>query len=199
MNGAPTGFDLIAVVDWSAAASPGPVRPTKDRVWLAWGTAEECPPPVYCRTRNDCLDLLEALIRRTGGNALIAWDFPFGYPAASGLGGGRSIATRLSGLIQDGPNDQNNRFSVADGLNRSLGSDAGPFWARPSQVAAARVPERKPDFSRFPFPEWRIVERHTRQLGFPAIQSVWKLYTTGSVGSQALTGLADWQHADAAD
>jgi len=190
MSEASTGFDLIAVVDWSAAASAGPARPTKDRVWLAWGTASEQPPPIYCRTRNDCLDHLEELVRRTGGNALIAWDFPFGYPAESGLGGGRDIATRLAELIEDGPNDRNNRFAVADGFNRALGSDSGPFWARPASVAADTVPEKKPDFARFAFPEWRIVERHTRQLGFSSIQSVWKLFTTGSVGSQALMGLA---------
>lgn len=190
MNRPSTGFDLIAVVDWSAAASPGPARPTKDRVWLAWGTADERPPPVYCRTRADCLDHLEDLVRQTDGNALIAWDFPFGYPAESGLGGGRDIAARLAELIEDGPRDRNNRFAVADALNRAIGSDAGPFWARPASVAADTVPEKKPDFTRFPFPEWRIVERHTRQLGFPSIQSVWKLYTTGSVGSQALMGLA---------
>ena len=190
MSKASNGFDLIAVVDWSAAASPGPVRPKKDRVWLAWGTARERPPPVYCRTRNDCMEHREGLVRRTGGNALIAWDFPFGYPAESGLGGGRDIATRLAELIEDGPKDRNNRFAVADALNRALGSDAGPFWARPASVAADTVPEKKPDFTRFPFPEWRIVERHARQLGFPSIQSVWKLYTVGSVGSQALMGLA---------
>ncbi|MDF1731605.1 MAG: hypothetical protein P1U49_08885 [Minwuia sp.] len=190
MTEASTGFDLIAVVDWSAAASPGPARPTKDRVWLAWGTVDERPSPVYCRTRNDCLDHLEELVRRTGGNALIAWDFPFGYPAESGLGGGRDMATRLAQLIEDGPRDRNNRFAVANDLNRALGSGCGPFWARPARLAAETVPEKKPDFTRFPFPEWRIVERHTRQLGFSSIQSVWKLYTIGSVGSQALMGLA---------
>ena len=163
MSMSSTGFDLIAVVDWSAAASPGPVRPKKDRVWLAWGTASERPPPVYCRTRNDCLEHLEALVRRTGGNALVAWDFPFGYPAESGLGGGREIASRLAELIEDGPRDRNNRFAVADGFNRALGSDSGPFWARPASAAAEAVPERKPDFTRFAFPEWRIVERHARQ------------------------------------
>lgn len=190
MEGKGTGFDLIAVVDWSAAASPGPVLPKKDRIWLAWATADSRPDPLYCRTRNDCLDRLECLVRATAGNVLIAWDFPFGYPAESGLGGGRTVASRLAALIQDGPRDRNNRFAVADNLNRSLGSDCGPFWARPSSIRVATVPEKKPDFARFPFPEWRIVERHARNLGFHNIQSVWKLFTTGSVGSQTLMGLA---------
>lgn len=129
-------------------------------------------------------------MRSVDGNAMIAWDFPFGYPSACGLGGGRSIARRLAGLVEDGPQDSNNRFDVADALNRDLGSDAGPFWARPRTRPVATVPEKKPDFSQFPFPEWRIAERHARAAGFPGIQSVWKLYTTGSVGSQALMGLA---------
>ncbi len=183
-------FDLVAVVDWSAAASPGPTRPTKDRVWLAWGTAGHRPDPIYCRTRNDCLDHLERLVRQARGRALIAWDFPFGYPVASGLGGGRVIADRLAALIDDGPKDRNNRFEVADRLNRALGSDHGPFWARPASRRVATVPEKKPDFSRFRFPEGRTVEGHARAAGFASIQSVWKLYTTGSVGSQALMGLA---------
>jgi molybdopterin molybdotransferase len=38
-------------------------------------------------------------------------------------------------------------------------------------------------------PEFRAVERLVRRTRRLAIQSAWKLYTTGSVGSQTLLGL----------
>lgn len=185
-----TDFDLIAVVDFSAAAAPGPKRPTKDRCWAALSVRGRRHDPGYFRTRRDLLQALASAIGEVSGPALIAWDFPFGYPAGSGLGGGRRAAEMLFELVEDGPHDANNRFEVADRLNRRIGSLPGPFWGRPRTVAAETVGEKRPPFDHHPFAEWRIVERRVREAGYPSIQSVWKLYTTGSVGSQALMGLA---------
>lgn len=184
-------FSRIVVVDFSAAATRGPRNPHKDRCWLAWGEAgERHRTPEYFRTRAVLSERLRELVTPPGGPALIAWDFPFGYPAASGLGGGRRIAARLADLVRDGTDDANNRFEVAALLNRELGRPPGPFWARPRGMAIPEVPERKPDMAAWPFAEWRIVERRVRHAGHGSIQSVWKLFTTGSVGSQALMGLA---------
>lgn len=184
------GFELVVVIDFSAAASPGPPRPHKDRCWAAWASPKGASEPVYFRTRRALLDALAGLVKAHEGPALLAWDFPFGYPAGSGLGGGRATAARFAGLIEDGPDDRNNRFEVADALNRMIGRPPGPFWARPAGRVLETVPERKPSFAGFGFAEWRIVEREVRAAGHASIQSVWKLYTTGSVGSQALMGLA---------
>ncbi|MEC9346118.1 MAG: hypothetical protein VYB54_07820 [Pseudomonadota bacterium] len=186
-----TAFSRIVVVDFSAAATRGPQKPHKDRCWLAWGDdGGQHGAPEYFRTRALLSARLLELVTDTGGPVLLAWDFPFGYPLASGLGGGRRIAARLAGLVRDEPDDSNNRFEVAALLNRELGQPPGPFWARPRGLAILEVPERKPDFGERPFPEWRIVEHRVRGAGHSSIQSVWKLFTTGSVGSQALMGLA---------
>lgn len=124
------------------------------------------------------------------GPALVAWDFPFGYPAGSGLGGGRRAASRLFGLVEDGPNDANNRFEVADRLNQSIGDPPGPFWGGPPGMDYSCLKPTKRPFEQRRFEEWRIVERMARDAGHSTIQSVWKLYTPGSVGSQAIMGLA---------
>ena len=185
-----TRFDLIAVVDFSAASSPGPARPSKDRIWIATAVDGRPEAPRYFRTRADLLDALVSLIEPVEGNVLICWDFPFGYPLGSGLGGGRDAARLFEGLVEDGPKDRNNRFDVAELLNRRLGRLPGPFWGRPRTARHADLSETKPGFGHHPFAEWRIVENQVRRAGYRSIQSVWKLYTTGSVGSQAIMGLA---------
>ena len=82
-------FALIALVDWSAAATRGPARPCHDRVWIAWGTREARPEPAYFRTRTEAVAFLRDLLAGTAGAALVGWDFPHGCPTGSGLGGGR--------------------------------------------------------------------------------------------------------------
>ena len=52
---------LVVMVDWSASSGRGPVRPTPDRCWLAWGRGRERPAPEYFRTRDACVTRLSAL------------------------------------------------------------------------------------------------------------------------------------------
>ncbi len=181
-------FGLVVVVDWSAAASPGPRRPTGDRCWLAWGTADRRPAAEYFRTRREAERRIAELLPPRTGNALVAWDFPYGYPAGCGLGCGRALARRLAARIEDGADGANNRFAVAAALNRELGAPPGPFWGCPRRQASADLTETKPPFAGRRFGEWRLVDRLLRARG-RNIQSAWKLYTTGSVGSQILMGL----------
>jgi hypothetical protein len=137
---------------------------------------------------------------------LVGWDFAHGYPvgfcAAAGLGGGdragdpapwRRVWAALAAAIADGPDNANNRWDVARTLNRRLGRAGGPFWNCPAGVADAWLPGRRPAF---PHPtrsgaglaEYRVADRRLR-AGGRRVQSVWKLYTTGSVGSQTLLGI----------
>jgi molybdopterin-guanine dinucleotide biosynthesis protein B len=61
----------------------------------------------------------------------------------------------------------------------------GPFWGRPAGRDIAHLPARKlADYTAFPFDERREIDRR-----IPSAQPVWKLFTTGSVGSQSLMGL----------
>ncbi|MGH7317390.1 MAG: hypothetical protein ACREJS_14130, partial [Candidatus Rokuibacteriota bacterium] len=137
----------------------------------------------------------EAFIREqlaaAPGPALVGFDFAFGYPADAGLPTGRALCAKLAELIRDAADGANNRFEVADLLNREIraacgGRFRGPFWGHP---AGRRFPHLDPTRPR-PFPacigEGRLVER---RLAAQGIQSPWKLFTRGAVGSQTLVGL----------
>jgi hypothetical protein len=181
-------FHVIAIVDWSAAATPGPARPCADRCWIAWGTHEARPGPAYFRTRAAAIAFLGELLARTRGAALVGWDFPHGFPRGSGLGGGRPAAARLAALIEDAADGANNRFDVAARLNWMLGRAPGPFWGCPAHRASLDLSDRRCSFEGRGFAEWRLADDLLRRRG-TGIQSVWKLYTRGSVGSQTLLGL----------
>jgi hypothetical protein len=186
-------FGLVVVADWSAASARGPVRPARDRCWIAWGRAGEGrPEPRYFRTRPEAEDFIRDLLAGEPGAALVGFDFAFGYPADAGLPGGRALCARLAGLIRDEPEGSNNRFEVAGSLNREIqaafgGGFDGPFWGHP---AGREYPDLRPTRPR-PFPprisDGRLVER---RLASRRIQSPWKLFTRASVGSQTLLGLA---------
>jgi len=186
----------VLIADWSAASTPGPARPTRDRCWVAWGrpggrAAERRRPPRYFRTRPEALAFIRDLLVAESGPALVGFDFAFGYPAGSGLPGGRALCARLAELIVDGADGSNNRFVVAGLLNREIqaacgGRFRGPFWGHPP---GRRFPHLSPTRPR-PFPahisDGRLVER---RLASRRIQSPWKLFTRAAVGSQTLMGL----------
>lgn len=176
------------MVDWSTASRPGPAAETKDQIWIAWGRERSRPPPLYCRTRQAAFERLHALLDECRGNALIGFDFPNAYPLGSTLGGGRALAARLSALIQDGPDNGNNRFEIARRLNRTLGTPPGPFWMCPQKEADRVLTVKRPGFAGRDYGEYRLVERRLR-AGKKYPHSVWKLYGAGSVGSQTLLGM----------
>lgn len=157
-----------------------------------WGSGVD-PEPVYCRSRAILLDHLRAGLGRCDGNALVAWDFPFGYPHSSGLGGGRQVAERFAEMVED---DEaagcNNRFEVAEQLNRRMGEGPGPFWGYMGGDPLPTLGKGKPEFPVDGVLEHRIVERAIREArdtpGF--ISSVWQLSYSGCVGGQAIMGLA---------
>ena len=179
-------FERIIIVDWSAASTPGPSRPAPDRCWLAWGSARRSPPPEYFRTRREAERRIAALAGAADGAVLIGFDFPFGYPAGSSLGGGPGFAARLAGLIEDGATGDNNRFAVAARLNTEIGSPPGPFWGCPPARATAALTVTKPSFAGRPFAERRLAEQWLRPR---QIMTTWQLLGRGAVGGQILLGL----------
>lgn len=185
-------FDLVIMVDWSAAASPGPAKPSADRCWLAWAADGDLSDAEYFRTRAACMARIHELLANFDGDACVGFDFPFGYPAGSGLGGGRAAAAHIARDLTSDELDKNNRFEVAAKLNKNISSDAGPFWGCPAAAASDYLTVKKPEFTHTDFTEWRTVEKFLREEKKEhSISTVWKLYTTGSVGSQSLTGLKE--------
>ena len=185
-------FDLVIMVDWSAASSPGPAKPSPDRCWVAWAAGDERAAPEYFRTRRDCMARIRDLLRRHGGTACVGFDFPFGYPTGSGLGGGRQAATRIARHLTSDERDWNNRFEVASRFNREISDRTGPFWGCPANASSDYLSTKRTGFPFPDFSEWRIAEQYLKEKERRhSLSSVWKLYTTGSVGSQALTGLRE--------
>jgi len=173
------------MVDWSAASTLGPKKETPDRCWLAQGDATQTPTPEYFRGRRDAERRVGELIATAPGNVLVGFDFPFGYPGGSGLGGGRVLAERLAGLIEDAPDGHNNRFIVAAQLNAELGTSEGPFWGCPRAIVEPMLKPTKPRYDER-FQERRIVDRTLAHRG---IMPPWQLLGRGSVGGQMLLGL----------
>ncbi|MGB6229580.1 MAG: hypothetical protein WBF53_05580 [Litorimonas sp.] len=182
-------FDRIVIVDWSSANGP---KTGADSIWIADSRAPTLNPP----TRAAAMERIDAVIedgRQRGERLLTGWDFAFGYPAgfaaALGLEGWRGVWDRLHARTQDGPDNRSNRFEVGARINRELGPHGGPFWGhvgreRPNGLSGRRFPSGGRDFP-YPFDYLRHVER-----ALPSASPVFKLAYPGSVGSQALLGIA---------
>jgi hypothetical protein len=198
-------FDACIVVDWSANRTP---KIGRDSIWIAEarraGARVRVGPPRNPPTRAAAYDLIcRALLDhvQAGHRVLIAFDFVYGFPCgfADALAlagpGPRWLRTwrALTEAITDEDTDANNRWAVAEALNRRLGSARGPFWNCPRAVATPYLSVTK---GRFPhvvgagtrLAEYRAVDALIRRFR-ASLQSVWKLYTTGSVGSQTLLGI----------
>jgi precorrin-6Y C5,15-methyltransferase (decarboxylating) len=184
-------FDTIAMLDWSASAAPGPKTARKDNIFVAVARGGRVGAPDYHRTRADAMAALTALAKaevNAGRRLLIGCDFAFGYPAgtASALAGAPGAAAMwalLAGMVRDGPDNGSNRFEVAAALNARL-PGGGPFWGLPPGRDIPGLTAAKPPRHDAHPPERRAAD--TAQRG---AQPVWKLYTTGAVGSQALLGI----------
>ncbi len=180
-------FDTVIIVDWSAPAAPSPARPSADAIWI--GSAGATEEITYHRTRSGAERCLIARLdteRKAGRRVLVGFDFPMGYPIGFArwlLGSprhSRDVWAWMAVHIKDGEDNRNNRFMLANDLNHKMGQPM--FWGRPSGLQLPHLPTRKPPTGRFP-------ERRQVDLVVPRAQPVWKLFTTGSVGSQTLMGL----------
>ncbi len=191
-SGAPTMFDAYLTVDWSANSSP---KSGADSLWYCLlEPAEARLVTVNPATRQVAMEdirqhLLDLVAR--GRRTLVGFDFPYGYPAGTACRLGftegepwRVMWDTLRDLIEDEPNNHNNRFSVAAELNGAMTTGAGPFWGCPPGQRCDFLEVTKPK----PWPPDVPEFRHTdRVVAGP--KSLWQLYGVGSVGSQALMGI----------
>ncbi|MFQ6753384.1 molybdopterin-guanine dinucleotide biosynthesis protein B [Cereibacter sphaeroides] len=186
-----SGFDTVIAVDWSGASVPSPRKPSSDAIWI--GVASPLGETVsYHRTRADAeahLNDLFAFELTAGRRVLAGFDFPFGYPEGfaprlTGQAFAPALWDWLEARIEDGPDNANTRFQFADRINAGFPGQ-GPFWGRPGGLALDHLPDRK----LCDHEALGIAERRRVEQAVPKAHPVWKLYTTGSVGSQALLGL----------
>jgi hypothetical protein len=173
-------FDSYIALDWSASSVP---KHGRDSIWLCDAGRE----PENPSTRAEATARVRELLLR-GGRTLVGFDFPFGYPrgfadlvAPGPQPAWRRVWNLLRERIRDDDRNANNRFEVAASLN----GGTGPFWGCPtSRRQTTLTSKRTCTYPHRGLAEWREVDRRTR-----GVQSVWKLYGAGSVGSQALTGI----------
>ncbi|MEM8823242.1 MAG: molybdopterin-binding protein, partial [Pseudomonadota bacterium] len=180
-------FDTIIAVDWSSASSPSPAKPSKDAIWTCVDRGGEQQVD-YHRTRAAALAHIDAVLAE-GHRTLLGFDFAMGYPpglAETLVGQPDALAVWdwLADRIEDAPDNKNNRFAVAERMNRAF-PGVGPFWGRPRSHDHPDLPEKGSNRADHGIPEHRSVESFV-----PSAQSPLKLFTTGSVGGQSLVGMA---------
>jgi precorrin-8X/cobalt-precorrin-8 methylmutase len=185
-------FDAFVMVDWSAATVP---RTGRDSIWICWhekdGDRFKNPSTRYAA--KALLTEWLAAAWANGKRVLIGFDFPFGYPAGFAaklnLPGApwRAVWDEIARLLKDDERNGNNRFDIAADFNQRVSNGPFPFWGCP---AGKSGPFLKPTFHRAhdgtELAERRLVDRRDYM---PGAQPCWKLCYTGSVGSQALTGI----------
>ncbi|GIT90936.1 hypothetical protein JANAI62_13900 [Jannaschia pagri] len=180
-------FDLILVADWSAAAKPTGPTPRKDAIWVC-ADLNGAQTTTYFPTRAKALAHIDGWLGQ-GHRTLLGFDFAFGYPAgfAQALTGGDSaldVWDWLSARVEDGPDNGNNRYDVAQDIN-SLFPGVGPFWGRPATLDLPDLPPTDRARADHGLPGRRAVEDVV-----PGAKPLWQLAYAGAVGSQSLVGLA---------
>lgn len=201
-------FDRYIAVDWSAANSP---KRGKDSIWIGELGPEGRVPSENPPTRHEAMQYVTNRLlaaRQRGERIMLGFDFVFGYPR----GAARAIATAtglsdtspLAGedgrggeqprwlqlwstfarLVTDAPDNTSNRFHLAETINLRL-ADGPHFWGHPHQHSYAGLTPKRPLTAYATIPERRLAERYVRSA-----QPVWKLTGVGSVGSQAMLGIA---------
>lgn len=183
-------FGSYLVADWSANGTP---KTGKDSIWVALVQPDASPVVENPSTRKAAMALIEELIaaeQEAGRRVLAGFDFPFGYPAgfAKALGDGagwQEVWARIAAEVSDGPDNANDRFDAAARLN-TLFPGAGPFWGNGLKRDIPGLPRKLPEGYGTTLPA-RLRHAEAQARG---AQEVWKLSGAGSVGGQALMGIA---------
>jgi len=150
---------------------------------------------------------IESIVTANKGRALLCADFGYGYPAgfasllanpgSDGMPPWRIVWQYLSKHIQDDlgakpgqqPTNRSNRFEVANAINAAVSgpTSPGPFWCLFKPGGYVCVPQKKPTQ---PFvcasgsvAPLRLTDRRAKS------NTPFRLFGTGSVGSQVLTGI----------
>lgn len=183
-----TGFDTVAMLDWSGGNDTGPT-PCRDAIWLGVTRDGADETPRYLRNRAEAEAALASLIEEEGAagrRLLIGVDFPFGFPAgfAQALTGADTpfaVWDWLETVIEDAP-EGNNRFDVAGEINGRF-PGVGPFWFNGLRREIADLP-RKDTRAGHGMPERRLADAQA-----PGSFTCWQVGGAGAVGGQVLTGL----------
>jgi hypothetical protein len=189
-----TGFDTIIVADWSARSTPSPARPGKDAIFLGI-CRDGYVATLYQRTRFQAMRSLVGLIDGEscgrGGASLRRSTFPSPIRAGSR----RAVRERRSAEPVGGISREWSRMTTATATtgSRSPRGSTVSSTGRAVLGPSGRLRDRGPAVSQTrlcPFPLRREApDRNARAPG----QVLFQLMGAGSVGSQALLGIARLQ------
>jgi len=201
-------FDAYIMVDWSGGDGRRGGR--ADCIWVAHGAARDRAPATTSPwSRSEAAALLRQLLVQTGRKVLVCADFAYGYPAgfagllASPGRGARPwlrVWQRLARDLRDdigtrpgaAATNRSNRFDVAAAINAGAAAEQGPFWCHFDAGRSPHIPQRQPAQ---PFTvidaagRARRIESLRRTDRRAGSDTAFRLFGTGSVGSQALTGI----------
>lgn len=203
-------FDAYVMVDWSG--SNGRRAGKHDCIWIAHGPATaDAPTTVSPHSRTEAEHVicsqLQPIVDSKKGRVLLCADFAYGYPAGfasllpklfpGNLSPWRIVWQYLRKYLQDDlgtrpgrqPTNRSNRFELANAINTagSTPFSPGPFWCLFKPGSYACIPQKKPAqpfaaAGRTIAPRRMTDERARSDTPF-------RLFGTGSVGSQVLTGI----------
>lgn len=203
-------FDAYIMVDWSGSDRRRAGR--QDCIWIAYGpAAAAAPTTVSPPSRTEAEQIIRAQLRpivaANKGRVLLCADFGYGYPAGFASLLMKSVSSKvppwrivwqyLRRHMQDDlgtkpgqqPTNRSNRFAIASAINAAVSTPAssGPFWCLFKAGAFACVPQKRPPqpfvCAIASFAPLRITDRRAKS------DTPFRLFGTGSVGSQVLTGI----------
>ena len=201
-------FDAYIMVDWSASSKPVTgansiwvgVRARDARLKFQFTSAN---PSTRLRARTLIVDIAQKLIAR-GDKVLLGFDFALGYPFGTAKAAGFDLTDQtpwaamhhhLQSKIKEREDNSNARFAIAASLNYAISQSAHPFWGVPKTSVSSTLAMKKGDFSApSSLPEHRLSEAWIKANFKANPKSVWQLLGAGSVGSQALLGIATVGH-----
>ena len=196
------------MVDWSGSDRRRTRR--QDCIWIAYGPfTADAPTTVSPPSRTEAEHLIRVQIESMVANkrVLLCADFGYGYPAgfaslltksdSDELPPWRVVWQYLSNHLQDDlgtkpgqkPTNRSNRFEVASAINVSVScpGSPGPLWCLFKPGSYVCIPQKRPAQ---PFvcgsgsvAPLRITDKRAKS------DSPFRLFGTGSVGSQVLTGI----------
>jgi precorrin-8X/cobalt-precorrin-8 methylmutase len=208
-------FDSYVMVDWSGSNRRRSGR--ADCIWIAYGPATSVEPSTLSPpSRTDAEHFigaqLEPFLAAKKGRVLLCADFGYAYPA-----GFASLLTKsdcdemppwrvvwhyLSSHVQDDlgtkpgqrPTNRSNRFEVASAINATVSGPAslGPFWCLFKPGSYSCIPQKQPT-QPFACTNKTIAPLRITD-GRANSDTPFRIFGTGSVGSQVLTGVPRLQN-----
>ena len=196
------------MVDWSGGDRRRAGR--QDCIWIAHGPSTAFKPiTVSPPSRTEAEHLIRAQLQSIlakKGRVLLCADFGYGYPAGFASLLSKSVSVQappwrivwqyLKRHVQDDigtktgrqPTNHSNRFEVASAINAAVASQAssGPFWCLFKAGSYDCVPQKRPPplvCGSGTIAPLRITDRRAQS------DTPFRLFGTGSVGSQVLTGI----------